>query len=130
MFFSFIRVILALEFLSCYSFLITPLLVTLFGNTRCIMLVKSSNMLFGITHRTKVSCSKIMKIGGSYYMQQQEVTFAHASDLLGSTILVPRATRLNLQPTSGSGRNGKYEFFHWLKAIECAKQIKNIIYSA
>ena len=24
-------------------------------------------MLFGITHRTKVSCSKIMKLGGRYY---------------------------------------------------------------
>ena len=28
------------------------------------------------------------------------------------------------------GRNGKYEFFHWLKRIDCAEQIKNIIYCA
>ena len=49
---------------------------------------------------------------------------------VAATFSSPKPLGLIYKRKSGSGWNGKYDFFHWLKATECAHQLKSTTLAA
>ena len=49
---------------------------------------------------------------------------------VAATFSSPKPLGLICKRKSGSGWNGKYDFFHWLKATECAHQLKSTTLAA